>query len=362
MVKISDRLKTAASLSREGAVLADVGTDHGYVPIYLLEQKKIKSAIAMDINKGPLERAREHIHLYGMDAYIQTRLSDGVAALEKGEADSILVAGMGGGLVMHILEEGKDICQAAGELILQPQSELCSVREYLAENGYVTEAERMVFEDGKYYPMMRVHYQAEKNEDADKTIKDMENSKEQKKSRYKVECLYGRYLLMEKNPVLHQYLVKERQVFENILDNLFKQPESEKIAVRMEEEALDDKGKRTSQPKVTPIHRTVTKKMPGTGMEVCVIKPTSVEDAREITETLLANRTVVLNLEGLDVDIAQRIIDFTSGSCFAISGNLQKISHYIFIITPASVDISGDFQDIFGGAGSFEMPINNGMS
>ena len=65
---------------------------------------------------------------------------------------------------------------------------------------------------------------------------------------------------------------------------------------------------------------------------------------------------------GLDVDIAQRIIDFTSGSCFAISGNLQKISHYIFIITPASVDISGDFQDIFGGAGSFEMPINNGMS
>ena len=91
-------------------------------------------------------------------------------------------------------------------------------------------------------------------------------------------------------------------------------------------------------------------------MEVCVIKPTSVEDAREITETLLANRTVVLNLEGLDVDIAQRIIDFTSGSCFAIAGNLQKISHYIFIITPASVDISGDFQDIFND--SFEMPLN----
>ena len=85
------------------------------------------------------------------------------------------------------------------------------------------------------------------------------------------------------------------------------------------------------------------------GMEVCVIKPTSVEDAREITETLLANRTVVLNLEGLDVDIAQRIIDFTSGSTFAISGNLQKISRYIFIITPASVDISGDFQNILSG-------------
>ncbi len=109
-------------------------------------------------------------------------------------------------------------------------------------------------------------------------------------------------------------------------------------------------------PKITPMRQV---KKSGNGMEVCVIKPTSIEDAREITETLLANRTVVLNLEGLDVDIAQRIIDFTSGSCFAISGNLQKISHYIFIITPAIVDISGDFQEIL--SGSFDVPINNGI-
>lgn len=92
----------------------------------------------------------------------------------------------------------------------------------------------------------------------------------------------------------------------------------------------------------------------GNGMEVCVIKPTSVDDAREITDTLLSNRTVVLNMEGLDVDIAQRIIDFTSGSTYAISGNLQKISHYIFIITPASVDISGDFPAIL--SDSFDVP------
>lgn len=99
-----------------------------------------------------------------------------------------------------------------------------------------------------------------------------------------------------------------------------------------------------SSAKVTPIRPA--KKSSASGMEVCVIKPTSVEDAREITETLLNNRTVVLNVEGLDVEIAQRIIDFTSGSCFAISGNLQKISNYIFIITPASVDISGDFLSL----------------
>lgn len=92
----------------------------------------------------------------------------------------------------------------------------------------------------------------------------------------------------------------------------------------------------------------------GNGMEVCVIKPTSVEESREITDTLLANRTVVLNMEGLEVDIAQRIIDFASGSCYAIHGNLQKISHYIFIITPASVDVSGDFQEIL--SGSFDVP------
>lgn len=110
----------------------------------------------------------------------------------------------------------------------------------------------------------------------------------------------------------------------------------------------DDRPKRSNVNKVSPIARN--KKSQGNGMEVCVIKPTSVDDAREITETLLANRTVVLNLEGLDVNIAQRIIDFASGSTFAIDGSLQKISHYIFILTPSSVDISGDIQGYFDGA------------
>lgn len=118
----------------------------------------------------------------------------------------------------------------------------------------------------------------------------------------------------------------------------------------------EDTAPKKTAPKVTPLRQS---KKTSNGMEVCVIKPTSIEDAREITETLLANRTVVLNLEGLDVDIAQRIIDFTSGSCFAISGNLQKISHYIFIITPAIVDISGDFQEIL--SGSFDVPIDKGI-
>ena len=102
--------------------------------------------------------------------------------------------------------------------------------------------------------------------------------------------------------------------------------------------------------KVTPI----TKKRSANGMEVCVIKPTTFEDAREVTDTLLPGRAVVLNFEGMDVDLAQRFIDYTCGTCVAIDGNLRKISSYIFIVTPKSVDISGDLQDLLTDA--FEVP------
>lgn len=103
---------------------------------------------------------------------------------------------------------------------------------------------------------------------------------------------------------------------------------------------------RSNNNKVTPMRQPARRS--GVSMEVCVIKPNSVDDAREITETLLSGRTVILNLEGLDLEVAQRIIDFTSGATFAISGNLQKISNYIFLVTPTNVDISGDLQDLLG--------------
>ena len=131
------------------------------------------------------------------------------------------------------------------------------------------------------------------------------------------------------------------------VENIKKAP-----VIHREDTYEDEKPAKKVSQKVTPI-RSV-KRAPGPGMEVCVIKPTSVDDAREITETLLNTQTVVLNLENLDVEIAQRIIDFASGSTYAISGNLQKISNYIFIITPACVDISGDFQEIV--SGTFNVP------
>ena len=109
----------------------------------------------------------------------------------------------------------------------------------------------------------------------------------------------------------------------------------------------DDKYSAPSS-KVTPIRQPAARR--NASMEVCVVKPTSVDDAREITLTLLAGRTVILNLEGMDLEIAQRIIDFISGATFAIDGNLQKISNYIFLVTPTNVDITGDLQDLLSGS------------
>ncbi len=114
------------------------------------------------------------------------------------------------------------------------------------------------------------------------------------------------------------------------------------------------KQSRPVQPKQTAKVTPMRKKQGGAGMEVCVIKPNSMEDTREIADTLLANCTVVLNVEGIDVEVAQRIIDFSSGSCYSINGSLQKVSSYIFILTPEDVEISGDIQDILNDA--FELP------
>ena len=112
----------------------------------------------------------------------------------------------------------------------------------------------------------------------------------------------------------------------------------------------ESRTRRTSSGGVTPIRQTSRR----TSMEVCVIKPTVVDEAREITETLLSGSTVILNLEGLDLDVAQRIIDFTSGASFAINGNLQKVANYIFLVTPTNVEISGDLQDLLNS--SFDVP------
>ncbi len=104
-----------------------------------------------------------------------------------------------------------------------------------------------------------------------------------------------------------------------------------------------------SNPKVVPMRRS---------MEVTMIKPTSMEDSRDICDFLLAGKAVVLNMEGIHTEVAQRIIDFTSGATYSMNGNLQKISSYIFIATPDSVELSGDFQDILAAGGAMGMDVS----
>ena len=125
--------------------------------------------------------------------------------------------------------------------------------------------------------------------------------------------------------------------------SLFKK---EKPVLDDEEEEFEIKKPARANSKVTPMRQPARRNAPA--MEVCVIKPNNMDDSREITETLLSGRTVILNLEGIDLEDAQRIIDFISGAAFAIDGNLQKISNSIFLVTPAHVDISGDLQDLLG--------------
>ena len=222
MVKLSKRMKAVASMVTKGNIVADVGTDHGYVPIALISQGKIPEAIALDINKGPLERANEHIKLHGLQDKIQTRLSDGVAAISVGEADSIVIAGMGGELVIHILSDGEEVCRNARELILQPQSDIDKVRAYLRERKYKIVDEDMILEEGKYYPMIKV-VPVEYDDTWDKLTED----------EIKACDIYGPILLKNGNPILRKYLVKQHQVLRDIIEKLKKQQSTEAIERRI---------------------------------------------------------------------------------------------------------------------------------
>lgn len=120
--------------------------------------------------------------------------------------------------------------------------------------------------------------------------------------------------------------------------------------------------KQKSNFKPAPSKIVPMKATKASGLEVCVVRPSSFEDSREISDTLISGRAVILNLEGIHHEAAQRIIDFCSGSCYSINGNIQKISNFIFIVTPEYVDISGDFQELFGGIGNsnnsgFDIPL-----
>lgn len=207
-----------AGMVTGGNRLADVGCDHGYLSIYLVSEKKVPSAIAMDVRPGPLSRARKNISCYGLEDYIETRLSDGLMKLEPGEGDTLVIAGMGGPLMERILNDGEKVREGFQELILQPQSDLPHFRHFLAEIGWEIVSEEMIKEDGKFYPMMKA----------------VRNESGKKISYTEEEAWFGPLLLRECHPVLKEYLLRETAIREKILAGLLSVP-SESAKARLAE-------------------------------------------------------------------------------------------------------------------------------
>lgn len=225
IMQLSKRLKALTDMVTRGNRVADIGCDHAYVSIYLMKNHIASHVIAMDVNKGPLARATENIAARNLSNDIETRLSDGAKKLQEGEADTILIAGMGGGLVIKILSESMNVVRGCKELILQPQSEIHLVRRFLHQEGYEIVEEKMLIDEGKYYTMMRV---VPGVESYDKAVFDY----------------FGKQLLEEKDVTLKAYLDHEYGKMKAILAQLEaseKRPE-ERIAELKEEVSRIEEG------------------------------------------------------------------------------------------------------------------------
>ncbi len=156
-MELSYRMKQIADCVTDGMRIADVGTDHGFIPIYLVEEGRIPSAIAMDIGEGPLKRASDHVCQHGLNNMIECRISDGLMNLRADEADTIIISGMGGGLMSRILEAGESVLLGNKELVLQPQSENYKIRKTLHNMHYRIVEERFFQDEGKYYNIIKAH-------------------------------------------------------------------------------------------------------------------------------------------------------------------------------------------------------------
>ena len=189
----------------EGNRLCDVGCDHAFLPIALVQEGRIPAALAMDVREGPLAIAAGNVAEAGLDDRIETRLSDGLEALRPGEADTIVLAGMGGRLVLDILAKGIDVAQTVREWILQPQSDVAEVRRWLRLSGFAAADEEMVRERGKFYTILQV-----KTDGAPLVLQEDAALADS----------FGAVLLEKRHPVLREFLEKEYGRIGHILDGL----------------------------------------------------------------------------------------------------------------------------------------------
>jgi len=203
---LSKRLKTVAAAVTCGHKVADVGTDHGYVPVYLVKNNICPAAFAMDINAGPLARARAHIREEKLEKIIAVRQSDGLKELHPDEVDSIVIAGMGGELICKILKESPEFMSSGKELILQPQSEWFKVRHFLLDHHYGIMEEWFLKEEGKYYLVIKAG-----PDESFYIPKDCQSE---------IYYHYGWELIRKQDPVLTEYLGKEYSKRQEILKKM----------------------------------------------------------------------------------------------------------------------------------------------
>jgi len=158
---LSLRLSTILNLAQGSSILADIGTDHAYLPIEACNANLCNNAIACDINKGPLETAAANIKAAGLSNRIETRLGDGLRPLHFNEADCIVISGMGGMRIWNILQNEPEKARYAKKLILQPQHDLEELRKNLHGSGYDITAEKLVLEDSRFYTILVAAYTGE---------------------------------------------------------------------------------------------------------------------------------------------------------------------------------------------------------
>lgn len=232
-VVLSDRLRMLAGMVTPGNRLADVGCDHGFLSIYLVQRGICPGALAMDVREGPLAAAREHVKDCGLENYISLRLSDGLDACGQGEADTLVCAGMGGRLMERILRRGMERAREMKELILQPQSELAGFRAFLRETGFTVTWEDAVREDGKYYFAMKASCRrgAPGGNVSEKGVE----SGCIPVSGCGLYDLYGKMLLEGCHPVLLRYLKEREELVGRLADGLAGASGSPKAQARLEE-------------------------------------------------------------------------------------------------------------------------------
>lgn len=270
IINISERLKCVASLVNKGARVADIGTDHAYLPIYLVQNGISNKVYACDVRKEPLRRAKLHIDEYGLSDKITTQLCDGLKGINKGDVDTVTICGMGGKLMKNILKAGIDKLGDNTQLVLSAQSELRDFRKYLLETGIDIKSEHMLLEDGKYYFIFDCVYNTQDeyylnvtniqqnniyenaaaasdihnnnihNNDSHKEDYDKEDNDKKKITAYAEEELrYGRYLLDNKSEVLYEYLNKKLTSCNNIRNSLTNNKE-QSISIKSRIHAIDE--------------------------------------------------------------------------------------------------------------------------